>query len=225
MENNNYSCQDYVKKILSEIGIVYTKQLIVAICKRFNVSVEYAFDILKNMQKNRRVLLSQDGYAMTVGTYAQYIDDRFFDRIVNSTEDFAIPFDIGKEIQIDKELINTFWYIAITGEEAKDFVICNYPWKICFNTECKDNEESHLYQIAYIPENKETTTYYLLRSMPEIESEAFKKVVNRIAIIDDESHLVLVPYLGFREIYVLKKNGGIELIGERSEEEAWKDYV
>lgn len=123
--------EQIITKILSEMGVVKTEQLVIALMKSLNVNLDSALQFMKDAQKNRRVLMSIDGYSMSVGTYHSYIDDPFMDRCKLNDEDCVIAFDIGKEIPIDEKLINSFWITVSMYPNSKDFYVGRTPW---FNT-------------------------------------------------------------------------------------------
>lgn len=224
--------QNLIRDIMKRVGICRTKQLVNCLKKNNKeIKDEDAMNILKALQRNRYLLLSQDGWAMTIGAYMQFADDKFFDKIITASTEFAIPYDIGTKLEKDKcvntDLVDCLWIMADMMPDSKEFIIGNFPWSICFDTENDDTKESRIFQITKIPKGMGRTRNMLIKSLPAIDSDGLKKCIRRIALVDDENDAWLVPHLGFYFVCVVdeKSPTGYKIIEKRTGDEVWSDYV
>lgn len=219
--------QNIVKEILNKIGICRTRQLVNCLKNRFKeLDDEGALDILRALQRNRYLMLSQDGWTLTVGAYMQFANDKFFDKTITSPTEFAIPYDIGQILNINKNIVNSMWIVADMFPDSKDFVLCNSPWDICFSTMPNEKHKGRLFQITTIGKGEENSKAELIKSLPAVSSESFRDVIRRIAIIEDENMAFKVPHLGFFFICKIDEKSpiGYKIIEQRKDN-VWSDYV
>lgn len=220
--------QNTVREILDIIGVCRTKQLINCLKKKYeNLNDQEALEILQGLQRNRYLLLSQDGWVMTVGAYMQLANDKFFDKTITSPTEFAIPYDINQILNVNKNIVNSMWIVADMYPNSKNFVLSNSPWDICFTTPASKNKKGRLFQIMTIAKGEETSKIEMIKNLPEVSSESFREVIRRIAIIEDEKLSWMVPHLGFAFVCAIDEKSpvGYKILEKRTEEEVWSDYV
>lgn len=221
---DNYN--NFTKDILKRIGILKTKQLVICLKKKFDIDDEKALFILKGLQKNRRLFMSQDGWTMTPGTYLQLTGDKFYDKTTTNPVDFAITFDIGKTLNIDNDIVDSMWAVAYAMPESEEFIITNYPWKMCYITKASEEKQGILYQILVVRKGDEFATNMMLKSLPNITSRGMRNALRRIAIIEDERHAWAIAHLGFETIYAVDETSpdGLRILEKRESDDIWSDY-
>lgn len=224
--------QNLIRDIMKRVGVCRTKQLVNCL-KNNNKELkdEDALNILGGLQRNRYLLLSQDGWAMTIGAYTQFANDKFFDKTITAPTEFAIPYDIGtileKDNCINKDIIDCLWIVADMMPESKEFIISNYPWSICFDTSANAEHEGRIFQLTKVAKGKERTRGEVFKSLPSIKSDGLKKCIRRIAIVEDPQGAWEIPHLGFYFICAVDESSptGYRVIEKRTGDEVWSDYV
>ena len=204
LDYNEY--EDFVKKILRSVPLIKTEQLKLMISKYFAQDPETVDPILLALQSNQAILMTQDGWSMTVGQYIKLSGDRFLaarSSFKSTTDEFnRLPNMDDKCRKVNRPLSKALWLVADMMPDSVNFIIASSPWTVAFATIPTDTKRSLLYEIAYIDKGYEVTGTELLRRVPKIQSNTIKKSIVRICIIEDETYAFRVPYNGFA--YVVK---------------------
>lgn len=226
MNYDNTNPSNLVRNILKKVKFLRTKQLIICLTNSFSEYDESsALYILVSMQMKGYILLSKDGWAMTIGVYNQISDDKFYDKI-DTTQYHAINFNIEPYLEkYDKSLVNLMWLVADTYPQSEDFVMGDYPFVINYSLDPNGKNHKILYQLAYFSKENELFDIQLLKSTKYIYPE-FRDAVVRIAVVEDEKRANFVPRVGFKYICVLdnSQNNNFRILQKRSDEERWNDY-
>lgn len=245
-----YECEDIIKNILSKLPILYTEQLVIALKNTFeNMSSEEAMRILKILQKHGYVLLSQSGWAMTKGVYQTLTSDKFYDGI-EMNSDIRIPEKLtifGNKKVADEhglpketwtalgtssieelvpkaylELLDCFWIVADMMPLSENFFLGKSPWHIIFEKENEETGQVILYEITRIPDKKARIRTEALKNIPHVDNKDLQANIRRIAILDSDKNIDLVPHIGFTHICVLNSESPTHYkVKEKRLENAW----
>ena len=249
---NDY--EDFIRNLLKKVPLMYTEQLIIALKNTFNdVNDTLAASILLALQRRGYLLLSESGYVMTKGMYRKLTSDKFYDGITLNS-DIRIPEEIykftTKKVAITngftkekwakdkrgtvdsfldkngKALLNCMWVIVDMLPSSENFILGNSPWNIVFDKEANEKSDGILYEVTYIPSNLMRVRCEALKQLPPIEDKEFRNQVRRIAIVDDESNIDLIPKIGFSHICKLNPelDTRYEVIKKIDQSEAWNYY-
>ncbi len=204
LDYNDY--EGFVKKVTRSVPLLKTEQLMLMIAKFFNQDFETVEPILFALQRNQVILMTRDGWSMTVGQYIKISGDRFlvarssFDS--RSDEFNRLPNMDDKCRKINRPLSKALWIVADMMPDSADFIIASSPWTVAYATIPTENIASRLYEVAYIDKGYEVTGTELLKRVPKIQSNTVKNSIVRICIIEDEDYAFRVPHIGFA--YIVK---------------------
>lgn len=227
--------EELIDSILSRTPLLRTMQLKVMVYRYFKyyeedegMSSDLAEDIIFACQRMGKLLLSEDGWAMTKTQYKRLLCSHEDEHIDTHT-----TFRLGKMDDLCRnyypEIIALMWVVAYDFPRAKNYVIGRYPYSINYIPivvdEEKQKENASLYQMCYIKSSEELATYQLLYNVSEVDDK-FKPVVRRIALFEDDTLADELVRVGFN--YILKvdetKPSHYTKIGTRKLSEAWADY-
>ena len=215
---------NFVCSILRKIPCIKTDILLLCLKNCFSELDAYeAKNILFELQSNGDCLLSQDGWAITKGTYYQISNDTFRDNI-SYFNDYRLPNIEHLLSSIDKDDVDVMWIVADMMPLSKDFIVCDIPWNIMFDTYTKDSS-GKLVQIIKIPSDIEDLRIELLKcSKNIIPDESVRDSIKRIALIENKEHSWKIPHLGFTDICILDSENprGFRVV-ERRTEGVWRD--
>ena len=222
-----YDLEKYSKficSILRKVPCIKTEILHLCLKNAFSdLDIYAAKDILFELQAEGDCLLSEDGWTITKGTYYQLSNDNFRDNI-KYFNDYRLPAIEPLISNIDKDDVDVMWIVADMMPLAKDFIVCDIPWNIMFDTYTKDSP-GKLVQIIKLPKDIEDLRIELLKCSKNIvPDESVRDSIKRIALIENKEHSWKVPRLGFTEICVLDPETprGFRVI-ERRKEGVWDD--
>ena len=217
---------EFLDNILKKIKLCYTWQLVRCLTNTFkDMTEQFAIEIIFALQRQGHVLLSEDGWAMTKAMYQNLSGDKFFEKL-EVTRSFRIPaidYEVKKSNFYDAQ-IDCFTIAVDLLPESINFAKGEDPWCFIFDTQTPESEGSgKLFQITKIPKEIEIARIEYLKSLPKIEDEATKKVITRIAIIEDERHAWMVPHIGFTNIVKIdpKRARGYSVIEKREGDKVW----
>jgi len=224
MTYNLEKYSNYICSILRKIPYIKTDILLLCLRNTFNeLDEDKAKEILFELQSEGDCLLSEDGWAITKGIYYQLSNDTFRDNI-KYFNDYRLPPIESMISSLDKDDVDVMWIVADMMPMAKDFIVCDIPWNIMFDTYSEENG-GKLVQLIKIPKDIEDMRIELLKcSKNLIPNDSLRESVKRIALIENESHAWKIPRLGFTEICVLDQNKphGFRIV-ERRNEGVWDD--
>ena len=217
---------EFLDNILKKIRLCYTWQLVRCFTNTFkDMPDQFAIEILFALQRQGHVLLSEDGWAMTKSMYQNLSGDKFFEKLeVNKS--FRIPaidYEVRKSSFYDA-LIDCFTIAVDLLPESINFAKGDDPWSLIFDTQTPENiGTGKLFQITKIPKEIEIARIEYLKSLPKIEDDAARKVITRIAIIEDERHAWMVPHIGFTNIVKIdpKRARGYFVVEKREGDKVW----
>lgn len=129
-----------------------------------------------------------------------------------------------------KNVVESTLVLACYMPNSKDFVLCASPWTVAFEQEIeveKENEEdsgiaTEVVFIGRLTSGDINSKMALMKVNEKIDKEE-RKFNHRILLLESPDILYKVKKYGFREIYCYQNNK-LELLEERSEEDAWSDY-
>ncbi len=221
--------EEFVKHITRTAPLIKTEQLKLMIANYFSQTLESTDAVMFALQRNQTILMSQDGWSMTVGQYIRITGDRFLqgrNSYGASTDEFnRLPNMNDKCSVINKPLSESLWIIADMLPDAIDFSLAASPWAAAFTSRATDDRPSHLYEIAFIEEGYEFTRTEMLKIQPKITSNHVKNGLVRICILEDESYAFRVPYIGFTHIVTIdhSKPTHYRIVETRKGMDRWKD--
>ena len=240
MIENYEEYEDFVKHVTRTAPLLKTEQLRIMISRYFGQTMESIDEVLFALQRNQAILMSSDGWTVTVGEYIKLTGDRFLRRRNNyeaygeTTDEYnrLIGMD-DKCSDVNRPLSKALWLVADMMPDSIDFAICESPWVVAFATPPYTAEESPngkeipslLYEITYIAKGYESTRTELLRVLPKIQSNHAKDGIRRICILDDPEYAFRVPYIGFSHIVTMDPTSPrhYRVIETRKKDIRWKD--
>ena len=219
--------ESFVKDITRTASLIKTDQLRLMIANYFNQPFETTENVMLALQRNNVVLMSVDGWSMTVGQYMRLTGDRFLQarNSYNSDSYNRLPSMDARCRDINRALSKSLWLVADMMPDAKDFVIASQPWAVAFVTEPTEKRASCLYQITYVSKGHEFTRSELLKSLPKISSNHVKDGIRRICILDDGDYAFRIPYIGFSHIVEIDhtQKRHYRVVETRTGKDKWKD--
>ncbi len=226
MESRYEEYESFAKKLISRTGIMKTGQLLLSLQNTFPDMDEALADaVLKSCQRRRILFLSENGYAVTIGTYIMASGDRFLDDI-DFDGDCRIR-DIRLErTLVSRDVIDAMWIAADMMPDSMDFMISAKPWILQFVTPETEGQPSCLYQVAKISAGREIPETVLLEEAPPVRDPDMRRQIRRIALLDRPDEAFRIPCTGFSHICLLdeKAPSGFRVIAKRGGQEAWADY-
>lgn len=214
--------EDFVKNLMKKSNIYKLRQIMLCLKNSFEgMTDEVARSIVYAVQKQGYCLISKDGWVLSKGLYQYLFDDRLFDKLSTETED-RIPFCCEDVCSNYKEaFVNSLWIIADFMPSSEQFCECNSPFTYSFIRE--GEKKNNLIEICYFKHATADITAELVKMLPEIKSDSLKASIKRIAIVEDPSDKVYVPYLGFSHIVRINENkkSGYEVVEKREKDSLW----
>ncbi|MBR2702071.1 MAG: hypothetical protein IKE77_08310 [Erysipelotrichaceae bacterium] len=183
------------EKFLNELVYFFnpcrTKQLERALIKNFaNLKVDDVNAILEKYQNEGRILLSDDGWAVTKGKYVQITKDSKYENVEVARNPRLSEMDylIRQYCSLKyMRLLDCFWVLIDMLPESIDFSLTNKPFQLCFIA------QGRLFQVISIPEDEEDVRCDMLRTLSVDYYENFRTAVNRIIIMAEPDHYWKLP--------------------------------
>lgn len=220
--------KEFVTKVMTPMPVMRTEQLKLMISRYFNQDYNHVDEVIYAMKASRIIILTIDGWCMTVGEYLKLTGDYFLtvENEIADDEYRRYPAMEGKLQRIDRNVIDSLWLVADSMPDSIDFALTMYPFSVAYCTKPSENKKSLLYQITVIRKGQEFTKSEMLKNILPIQNKYVRDCIRRICILEDESYAFRIPYRGFSHILVLDKNepSHLRLVEQRSNsEERWKD--
>lgn len=221
--------EEFVNEITRKVPLIKTDQLALMLSNYFKQPLETIDPVMLALYRNTAIIMTADGWSMTVGEYIKLTGDRFLQRRNSEEmeEDELERFPNMDDVcsKINKPLSKAMWLVADMLPDSKNFMLASSPWAVVFETEATEEKPTLLYQITYIGKGHEITGTEMLKVLPKIPSNKVKRVLRRICILEDESYAFRVPYVGFSHIVVIDHSrvNHFRVIDHRVGDEKWKD--
>ena len=221
-KNNLEFHLDFIKSILRKVHILKKSQLVICLKKKFNIDDEMANYAINIALLNGHLILSLDGYAMTLGFYRFATEDTRYEQLAFNDPEIKFRHPMKNMIPIpNKRIIDCMSLVADMMPYSENFGINQEPFLVHFVTEPDEKGRlkvpSCFYQIAYISHDTAQRTMLQLRHTEDIDHEEFKPMIKRLAIVEDEDDTQFIPYVGFTNIVKFDGKGTYKVIETRKE--------
>ncbi len=220
IEFNEY--EKFLNELIYYFNPCYTAQLHRALTKQFgNLDSRSAYELLAKYQNDGRILLSEDGWAMTKGKYVQITKDSKYEnvnvsanpRLQNITRQVKDYCDL-KHFR----LLDCLWVLIDMLPDSMDFALTNKPFQISLIA------KGQLYQIISIPASEEDLRIDMLTSLPADYYENFRTSVNRIVVMERADHYFKLPKnIGIKFVCVIDHNKPSHIRITKTFDEGWND--
>lgn len=237
---------DFVRTITSKIPVLHTQQIVLAMTKYFpGCSEGFCLYVLQEMQNDNRLLLSNNGWAMTSHMYKMITNDRWLMGIDLHNDahmpDVLTVYDSEEHKQIvetgtvddllgklpngrtKKKQIDAMWVASYLMPDSSNFIVNCSPWTMVFTHE--DDESGLLIEVMRLPAKGFSTNCEMLLDMNAPADETARKFIQRFALVDDERFIADVPKIGFKWVAVMDQtcDHGFRLMETRKLEHRWDD--
>ena len=216
--------ETYIRKILKKVPLMRTEQMEIMLMKTFEgTDRTLAGQILTAVQRRGYLLLSEDGWLMTKGIYVQLSGDTFYDGLLPQGQ-CRLPEMDGLCRDFWRGQTEPMWVIADLAPSSNGFLMNCGVWDAAFITEDEEEKEAKIYELIWIPGRLERVKCELLRTLPEVKDKADRRLIVRIAVMENGVHAYKVPYKGIR--YIVEPDGSARhyrIAEKRTGEEVWQD--
>ena len=179
--------EEFVNEITRKVPLIKTDQLALMLSNYFKQPLETIDPVMLALYRNTAIIMTADGWSMTVGEYIKLTGDRFLQRRNSEEmeEDELERFPNMDDVcsKINKPLSKAMWLVAEMLPDSKNFILASSPWAVVFETEATEEKPALLYQITYIGKGHEITGTEMLKVLPKIPSNKVKRVLRRICIL------------------------------------------
>lgn len=198
---------DFVVGILKRISILYTEQLILALMNTYNnVDRERAEMLLERLQKDNRVMLSVDGWAVTTGAYLKRTQDKLF-RMSKYSGKYRIPVTFSEYVtDNDRKRADLFWIIVDMLPDSNGFMSALEPWSFVFVSKRSEKRTSKLFLLTKIDEGLEHLQVPAIAMNTDFSDKFFDENVRTIALFDDKDAIEDVDTTNFSFVCTLNEN-------------------
>jgi hypothetical protein len=206
MYRNDDDVEVFVKDVLKKLSVITQQLLRQMIVNKFENTVNdsYIAYVLRKMQNNNELFLTEDGYVLTSGAYIMLSDDKKFNEI--HKEDF---YSVKKGLNYEDsreglDAVDCMWLLATMLPDVTEYVINSGVWDLQFIVPPNEEQNSRLYQVVKFKKGFETPKALLLESTCNVENIEDRACIRRIALFDDEEMAFRTPKkLGFNIIAVV----------------------
>lgn len=212
----------FIKDILKRVHILKRSQLVICLKKKFNIDDEMANYAINFAQLNGHLVLSLDGYAMTMGFYRFVTGDTRYDHLSFNDPEYKLRSSFKDQVpKHNQRIISCMNLVADMMPYSENFGINQEPFLIYFVTEPDEKGmlqvPSAFYQIAYIPHATIHQTALQLRHAEGVDKEEMRPLVKRLAVVENEEDANWIPYVGFTKIVKVNEDDSYQLIETRKE--------
>lgn len=245
MISNLEQYSDFIRTTMKKVNIIPIDLLVISLENAFPDTVsndDYAMAVLKAIQRNGYVLLSESGWAMTKSAYRMFSNDKF-----NNGINYKAPYRLGEKLNVFstdnssiiksvdiadlisfrlKKVIDCMWVVCDMLPESRYFVTPLDFFDVAFVSVEEGDDNPLTYEIVSIPENMENAYAEILTDLPKIEDPRMRDAIVRIAIMENPSHSFKIPNVGFTHICELDENSstGYRVVETRSDDAVWSFY-
>jgi len=216
--------ENHIRKILKKVPLMRTEQMEIMLMRTFEgTDRALAGQILTAVQRRGYLLLSEDGWLMTKAIYVQLSGDTFYDGLLPQGQ-CRLPEMDALCRDFRRGQTELMWVIADLAPSSNDFLMSCGVWDAAFITEDEEEKEAKIYELIWIPERLERVKCELLRTLPDVKDRADRRLIVRIAVMENGVHAYKVPYKGIR--YIVEPDGSARhyrIAGKRTGEEVWQD--
>lgn len=199
--------KEFVTKITNIYPIMRTEQMKMMISRCFGQSIESTDEVLFAMKTSSILILSVDGWCMSLGEYRKLTGDYFLTKCSSEDDEYRRAPEVeGKLKYINRDVVDSLWLVADMMPKSENFILTNPPWTISFCTKAEANKSPLLYQITVIRKGEEYIKSEMLKTLPKITNDHIKESIRRIAILEDDSYAFMIPKVGFSHIVCIDEN-------------------
>lgn len=215
----------FLKKLTDITPAIKVNLLVKAFMNNFDEieNEDNAKQILRALQEECVIYISEDGWAMTGGVYVSITGDRFLSDIKWHQKCYA-GYHASKLEKLYGDVNKCLSFIVSKLPLAGGFGPASFPFSIVYATEETDDEPSYVYEICYVSEAREDSMAYIMPSLPKYSKVEFKKYVRYVAFVDHEAAKDKIPYYGFKYICMADISGGYRIIETRDDDVLWAEY-
>jgi len=193
---------DFAKELLYHFNPMRRQQMEIAIAKNFRgVDSETVQRVLHDLQWDRQILKSADGWVISKNKYVELTgDERFANFVRNVNHEYLLP-PLEEYIKesCNMKLINCLWVLIDMLPYSMDFVVTNKPFQLGFIS-----GKNKLYEVTYIENDEEDAKLEMLNLLPRDLYPEAKQATRRIVILENEKHADRVPEgIGVRYVLCL----------------------
>lgn len=225
--------KEFVRSIVHRVAVLHTATLVNALKNNYAETEYLTYDdcmnILYACQKEGKLLLTEDGIALTKGAYMRLVPDDYDLENIRPSQRLRI----GRNIVVvsdphDRAVMECVKVVADMMPYAYDFSTGFAPWYIQFIVHKEQEDPGILYQVTKVDLGSELSDEALLKgiiSEPRFGWHDYSNLYSRIAILDNPEFAFAIPHLGFSKICVPDNSilGGLKIIETRDPEERWED--
>lgn len=219
--------KEFVTKITNIQPIMRTEQMKIIISKCFGQPIETVDEVLFAMKASSILILSVDGWCMSLGEYRKLTHDYFLTKCSSDDDEYRRASEIESKLKhVNMDVVDSLWLVADMMPKSENFILTNPPWTISFCTKAEENKSPLLYQITVIRKGEEYVKSEMLKTLPEITNKHIKDSIRRVAIIEDDSFAFMIPKIGFSHIVCLddKSASKYRIIEKRTDtKDRWGD--
>lgn len=217
-----------VREFLQNVPVVRTytlARMLVRKCES-EITYEYAYSLLREMQSRYMLLLSEDGYVMTRGAYLRMTGDKYFDNLL-PLYNYRVKEGLNYATSsVGTGAIMSMMMYAELMPYAENPIVNRGGWDLIFNTKEHDGKKSRIFCVAYFKAGFESTKANILKMVERDEEYDGKELIRRIALFEDERMTFMTPKgIGFTTVAVvdLYDRSNFRIIEKIPVKEAWSD--
>lgn len=194
----------FVIGILKRVCVVRTEQLIHALMNNFtDMDESRAGIILKQLQNDNRLLMSSDGWTVTVGAYSKRAQNRLYDALTYIGR-YRLKEPFGDYVtDEDKRYVDLMWIVVDMLPDSAKFMKSSEPWDILFITKKTEVRRPKLYLLALIDENFEHLQVPVIRNNNLYNFEEIQDDVRTIALFRNRDSIEYTDTSFFSYVCVL----------------------
>lgn len=215
MDEYVMSYELFVTKIIDELSVARTAQLVRALVNKYKIlNTEDAVNMIRKCQRDNILLTSVDGWTVKRKAYGMLTGDFNFSKLDFGGKD-RIPYALGEYVKdVNKPVIDCFWIISSLMPISEYFMLHNNPWHICFSTS-RHNKEDDSYDSAYYKivkldgigtNNDVIPAVAMLNEAIKLEDKRFINITHHIAVIENFSSASYIPKDMFDFVCLINEN-------------------
>lgn len=194
----------FVVGILKRVCVVRTEQLLHALMNNFSdMDENRAGIILKQLQNDNRLLMSSDGWTVTVGAYSKRAQNRLYDALTYIGR-YRLKEQFGEYVtDDDKRYVDLMWVVIDMLPDSAKFMKSSEPWDMLFITKKTEGRRSKLYLLVLIDEDSEHLQVPVIRNNSLYDPKEMQDDVRTIALFRNRSAVEYTDTSFFSYVCVL----------------------